>query len=463
MRIAVLLAFLFAMAGVANAAPAGSDVADWSTKAAVNLPAAPDRGIVELPLGDEVFDKARPDLSDLRILDGDGVETGYVLRSAEGVRTLDPVEGRVLNEEYVPKQQSSCVVDFGANVAKNRIEVTTEGDGFWRTATIEAGNDGIVWHTLVQGAILVRKPADATGALYEKKAIAFPENDRRYLRVTVFNGPGDPDHVAIISVKSFRYVVTAAETVAVTVAAQTVTQDAERHRTEITLDLGRRNLPLAELKLNFTDANFFRRVSLSGRNTERETIRTSREDAAAVERVVDTPWQPIMGSPVTGGAVYRYSAGGKTDESTTIGLSRLSLSGPGYRYLRIWIENASDPPLDVQGASVTRLAYYLDFQARPGKTYALYFGNPRAPSPTYDFAQYAGRLRKDGVTKASLEAAVQNPAKRAGRVPPWSERHKGLIWAALVLVIIVLGLLIMRQLKTAPQPPGGPSESNSAP
>jgi hypothetical protein len=429
----------------------------------VSIPAAPEKGVVEFSLTDEVFDGAKSDLSDLRLLDGDGTETGYILRSAAGVRTLEPVEGKILNEAYVPKRQASCVVDFGVNVAKNRIEVTTEGESFWRAATVESGNDGQSWHTLVEGAVLVRKPADATGALYEKKAIAFPENDERYIRVTVFNASGDPDHVGIVSVKSFRYVVTAAETVPVTVAAQAVKQDAERHRTEITLDLGWRNLPLAELKLNFTDANFFRRISLSGRNTEKETVRTSREDAAAVERIIDAPWQPVTGEPVTGGpvtagAIYRYSAGGKTDESTTIGLS-----GAGYRYLRIWIENASDPPLAFEGASVTRLAYYLDFQAKQGKTYTLYFGNPKAGSPMYDFAQYAGRLRSEGVAKATLGAAAPNPAKRAGRVPPWSEMHKGLIWAALVLVIIVLGLLIMRQMKAVGQSPGGSSGSSSAP
>jgi hypothetical protein len=50
-----------------------------------------------------------------------------------------------------------------------------------------------------------------------------------------------------------------------------------------------------------------------------------------------------------------------------------------------------------------------------------------------------------------LGSLAPNPAYRlAQQAVPWSERHKGLIWVALLAALAALGLIIYRQIKAPP-------------
>ncbi len=87
---------------------------------------------------------------------------------------------------------------------------------------------------------------------------------------------------------------------------------------------------------------------------------------------------------------------------------------------------------------------------RPGRY--LYFGNPSAPQFQYDFPAYAARLREEGVTAAKLAAIGPAPgfSPHPPPQPPWSERHKHLLWLALLAVLAMLGGIIWRQAKSLP-------------
>ena len=222
-----------------------------------------------------------------------------------------------------------------------------------------------------------------------------------------------------------------------------VESDAARRTTEIAIDLGYRNLPLFDTSLAFSDSNFSRKLAIYGRNSQTHIAATPREDAPPQERTVETPWELVAD-----GAIHRYTAGGRPDESLTI-----ALRPARFRYLKVRIDNANDPPLGFTGAAVRRLVYHVSFQPKPGKACRLYFGNPKAARPAYDLAQYADRLRAEGVSKASLGKSVPNPAKRRAKLPPWSERNMWIVWVALVAGLAILGTLVLRQLKAAKDPP----------
>jgi hypothetical protein len=436
---AAVIAAVIAAAAAGPALGQEANLADWQRRAAITLESEPVKGVAEFAITDEVFDAARADLTDLRIIDDTGAQTGYVLRVAERKVVATPLSGTLFNQTYLPGQQSSATVDFGSKVMKNRVEVSTDGASFWRKATVESSDDGVMWHMVVEGAMLIRKQGDAASAAYEKRTITFPPNDERYLKVTVFNGPDDPDKVEIRGVSASRNVEEPAETADVKVLSSKVTQDTEHRETDIVLDLGWRNLPISELRLAFGEANFFRSFALYGRDSERETIKTMREDLPPAQQVVDTPWEAM-----TGGTLYKFSGGKNPEESLSI-----RPQGKGFRYLKVTIYNANDPPLQFTEAEAKRYVQYAAFQPRAGRRYMLYFGNEQAPEATYDLAQYAGRLRGEGVTKAALETAEANPAKAPEKQAPWSERHRGLIWVALLAVLVVLGGLVMRQMKAA--------------
>ncbi|MGE5837945.1 MAG: DUF3999 family protein, partial [Acidobacteriota bacterium] len=89
------------------------------------------------------------------------------------------------------------------------------------------------------------------------------------------------------------------------------------------------------------------------------------------------------------------------------------------------------------------------FRQEPGRRYTLIYGQPRAAAPQYDMPRLIDASTLDRAPDAALgpmvtNAAYDNPA-------PWTEQNPFVIWAALVVVVIVLGWLAVRALKGAGQ------------
>jgi hypothetical protein len=416
------------------------DIAEWSHMAAVETGVAPAKGVIEFPLEPGVYDLARADLSDIRITGRADVEIGYVVRASAGTSSSTPVAVRLYNRTFVPGKQSSVTADFGGRILKNRIEVLTPGEDFRRKVMIEGSDDGESWRMVLQTAFLFKVDGGGGRPAYEKKEVPFPDNDQRYLRVTVYNGQDDPERVEIEDVRAMRTVSEPPETLPVPVAGTDRSENEREKATLVTLDLKYRHLPLYDLTLDFGDENFFRRVSVLGRNAATRIVKTPVEEAPAREKTVEEPWVAI-----TSGVVYRYAGEAPADESRTV-----SLRGAKYRYLLVRIENADDPPLQFEGAAVRRLSERIDFQPRDGVPFTLYVGNADARRPGYDIVYTIDRLRAGGVQHAALSALRPNPMFGAPARPvPWSEKHKRLLWVALLLILMILGWLVFRQARSA--------------
>jgi hypothetical protein len=413
-------------------------MAEWSHRADVQLAGEPEAGLAEVPLPPEVLDIARSDLADLRLVDAAGRQTPHTVRVARGSTRRVELRADLLNRTYRPGESSSATVDFGREVLKNRLEVDTPGTDFRRRVQVEASDDARSWQVARAAAFLFRisRPHG-----YEKNEVAIPENDQRYLRITVYNASDDPERVQIRSVRAWQRTHTPAAEVLLETVRTEVIQQREDRRTDITLDLGHRNLPLARLELDFVDANFFRRAEVFGRERLQEVVETPREQAPPVRETREAPWRYI-----TAALLYRYSAGDRADESLTVDLDPAQ-----YRYVQVRVHNQDNPPLALRAARVTRFETYLAFEPRGPGGYTLCLGNPEARKPLYDLPRYADRLRRQGIVGATVGPLQPNPLYgEGGEGPPWSERHRGIIWIALLVAGLVLGLLIYRETKRAP-------------
>ena len=412
----------------------GIKIENWSFMAPIE---SRDRGLLgvdQFALSPEVLNAALPDLRDLRVVARGTEEIGYVLKSTRGSIHRIPLEVMIYNRTYIPGKQSSVTVDFGQKVLKNRVKVETGGTNFKRRVRIEGSDDGRNWQMVRDGAFLFRVQDSADkGVRFEENETEFPDNDFRYLKITVFNESGDKSVVDMKDVTAWRLVRIIPESVDVPI--RNVNRAEKNRTTEIKLDLGYRNLRLYELKLAFSDDNFFRRVRVLGRNRQTRVVRTKAEDAPHRERTVKEKWKNIRS-----GTVFRFSTDGSHQESPAI-----SLSGGNYRYLLVRILNRDDPPLRFLAATVTRRVNYVEFAPKVPDGYTVYVGNPEARRPSYDIGHYIGRLRDQGVSRVALGKLVPNPLHKAAERPvPWSERHRGIIWIALLAMVAVLGILIYR-------------------
>jgi hypothetical protein len=435
--VAVLAAFVTACAALAD-----FDAQNWRHYARMRITRPPPvaDGLIEALLSEEVLDLAQPTLADLRVVDNKGGEVPYVTRKLTARQGVGVKwrEGRLYNRTYLPDVSSSVVVDLGERDPHDRLRVKTAGADFRREMQVEASDDGAEWRVARERALLFRVTGER-GIEFEKNEAPIPLNDQRYVRITVFNGKGDPRQVEIESVAAAHIESVKGPDPAVPVSIRSRTVSQERHATLIEMDMGFRNLSIERIELSFAEANFFRRGIIEGRQTETLITQKVLEDGSIIAETEAAPWVQI-GDFV----IYRYASGGPEEASL-----RMRPDCPSCRYVRLRIENADDAPLTLREVRVWRSPMMIRFVARPGGA-RLFVGNPDATPPTYDLANYAARLEKEGMGAATLESVV-DIARRTPLVKPWTERYPWILWAVLAGTGFVLALIIARQVRTVKQ------------
>ena len=445
--IALVFALLAACVAAAWAGEDDENLARWPLTAAVRLGTGtpPAKGLVEFALTPEAISKAQPGQGDLRLTDAAGLIVPYVTRVDRGSSTAALVQepARMYNPVYVPGRSSSVTVDFGAAKARTEVDVFTPGQNFRRRVMVEAGSDGQSWQVLRKGDWLFNVVHEH--GQYAKTRVALPDNDFRYLRVTVFQAPDDPDDLPIEKVQSRHEKITPPKLAEVEInpGSLTVTENPKLKATEIEVDLGFEKLPLHEVVFGAADEQFLRRVEVLGRNHKTIIIEQPVENAPPRKQEVEEPWRSLGGA-----AIHRFDSAGGQEPSANLSLP---LSG-GCRYLKLRIYNGDDAPLKLASPilKVYRLQEYVAFQAKGPGPYKLYLGKADAAAPQYDLAHFADRLRGEGVTKATLDAVAPNPSYAPPvKTIPWSERHKALIWGAMLFLGLVLVLMVRRQFRHA--------------
>jgi hypothetical protein len=470
------LASLALLAACVAATWAGEDdenLTRWPSVAAVRLgaEAPPAKGLVEFALTPEAISKAQPGQGDLRLTDVAGLIVPYITRVDRGSSipglVLEPA--RMYNPVFVPGKSSSVTVDFGAAKARTEIDVFTPGKNFRRRVMVEAGSDGQSWQVLRKGDWLFNVAHEHGQYAYEKTRVALPDNDFRYLRVTVFQSPDDPKDLPIEKVQSRYDKNTPPELAEVEIirGSMTVAENPKLKATEIEVDLGFEKLPLHDVALSAADEQFLRRVEVLGRNHKTIIIEQPVENAPPRKQEVEEPWRSLGGGAIhrfdgltasrpdgltasrpDGLTASRFDSAGGQEPSANLSVP---LSG-GCRYLKLRIYNGDDSPLK-RGSSILkvyRLQQYVAFQPKGAGPYKLYLGNAKAATPQYDLAHFADRLRGEGVTKATLDFVAPNPSYAMPvKAIPWSERHKGIIWGAMLLLGLVLVMMVRRQFRHA--------------
>ena len=370
----------------------------------------------------DLYENARADLGDLRIVDDEGRETPYLLASV-AERPAPSTRPAMRDASFVRGRKTMVTLDFGAPTLKSYLTLALSGDNFRRRVTVEGrGRRDPEWVTIVDRAYVFAVPAPAA-ARYE--TIALPENNHQLLRVTVFHGPDDPDRIQIADAwagtEERRRPREAPIAVRITQA-----EDAQARETILTLDLGARHQPFRGIVLDIATPRFWRGVGVEAR----------------VDPPVGQAGPPLAWTFLCEGAIYRAEADGEVAESR-----RVEVAGRD-RVVRVRIRNRDDAPLRITGATVMAPVERIAFEAVPGRRYRLTYGDPGRPAPAYDLARTVGdpTLFAARAREGALGPPVQTPPEAV--VPPWTDRNPALLWASLVAVVLTLGALTRQALRS---------------
>jgi broad specificity phosphatase PhoE len=152
----------------------------------------------------DVFDKARVDLGDHRLLDEKNREVPYALRVRRAEDRQEPLPASEFNRVRLDDRSEELSLDLGAEpVRHNEIVVATGGTNFRRRVRLEGSDTGKNWNLIDDNAQIIHIEADKQ--VLDVRRLRYPLSRYRYLRPRVYPDKGDADDKpAITSVTVYQ-------------------------------------------------------------------------------------------------------------------------------------------------------------------------------------------------------------------------------------------------------------------
>ena len=365
-----------------------------------------------------IWAHARADLSDLRLYDGD-VQVPYALSEEQASSSTLERVARILNLG-VRGGRTQFDLDVGSGTEYNQVQLRVKTTNFVASATAD-GRD-----TLRASGTSDEDAGSklSTSTLYDFSreglgnnfTLRIPLATFRYLHVSI--APAiSPRDITGASTSAQR------ETQATWISAGRCYSPEQIGRvTRMTCDLDP-GVPVARILFTVPPAviNFRRTVS----------VRTIS---------VNDP----QGTQRCGGSIsrIRMKSGGR--EVVTEDLA-LGFCTGRERQVLIEIDNGDNAPLPVEKAEPQSLERRIYFDPMGKTAIKLYYCDEKLSAPVYDYARFFHR--EATAAQAVIGAENRNP-DYTGRPDerPWSERHKWILWGAMLLSVLVLALLALKGL-----------------
>ena len=327
-------------------------------------------GWTEIEVPDDVFDAARPGLSDLRIVSETGEEIPYI---AGGPLAPAPVKLTLFDVEQ-SDHETTALADRGADPPRaDAAELELAATEFIKPVTLEVSADRAVWSQIARGSIF----ATPSGARMTR--LHFAPNDRRYWRFRFDDRQSPPLTVARVVVG-----LSAARETPPRIALLALQAEPDNPSASVyAAVLPTKNLPLRAVRVRATDAAFVRRVRVFERVWFRDEV--SRR---------------LLGE----GDIRRSGAGEDRLE--------VPLTEPTAQHLEIEIDRAGGVPLHGVTAEVVVEARALRFHAPKGSAPELVYGSNASAAPAYDLT---AALRTG---PASFASGKLGPVTDSGRQAP---------------------------------------------
>jgi len=367
------------------------DPRHWRLRRQITLDAP--RAVAAFPIDPLLYRGLTRDQADLRIVRG-GVEIPYVITTLSDESSETELHPPILNQGVVPGEGVQVTLELDRPVRHNRLRISTPERNFRQRVRVETSDDSQRWSIVRDDGYIFDFSQD--GRRVSVLTVDYPVSTKRYVRATVF---GWKDIHSIESAWLTDYIERPAirDTMVIIQPART-------------MDLGSPGLPYNEVRFAIGPGFFHR--------------------AAAIETSPDGEAWSTAGT----GVLSRTP----DDEQLTINFPEQR-----ERFVRAQIFNGDDQPLPLESLTLEAFRRTVGFPANERGVYWVYYGNPDARQPSYDFGYVAAQPVALGAT---LGPELANLTYRAPR-KPWTDEHPGLLYSILGAAVIVMGTVTFRFLR----------------
>ena len=407
---ALVVTLVLVSAAAVGAQPAREEPAAWAFRKPVTVPALSRPGFVELRLDADVTRDAAATLSDLRLRDDTGSDVAYAVRRRERVASAPTRDSSMLDLVTTPEGTVRFVLDAGTAGGRHgrvRLSIREQARNFRVPVRVELADDSRAWRIVREAGFIYRLEGETKSA---DTSVSYPGSTARWLRVTV-----GPEKGRALPLAGAAIVPSDATREEDRVPATLIERDAEsmRRTSRLVLDLRARR-PADRVELDVAERTF-QRVVLVEAGDDRKSWR----------------WAGSGGISAVDTAGVRERLTGLRFPETTA------------RYLRLTVQNLDDQPLTVTGARVFAVKRALVFEAKPGRTYVLDYGNPRAPAPRAD-ARALSALAGAALPTATLGAVRTVPVTAP---TPWMGLQPLARWSTIAMAGLALASLGWRMVR----------------
>jgi hypothetical protein len=361
----------------------------------------------------DVWKFARADLSDLRLYDG-RVQVPYALITQRGGSSTQDSPARILNLGKIAGR-TEFDLEVGGLAEYDRVRLVLDAKNFINRAQIQGRNaPSDRSGTDLGSTTLYDFTAEGLGS---NSALKFPASNFPYLHVRLAAGIA-PDQIKSAFVSN-----------------------------------------VAETKAAWSNAG---KCEAASSAPKQSVFTCSLTDGAPLERIVfEIPGNTVnfnrtimvneeKGSEVERGSISRVRLSRAGQSVVSEGLA-LDLNLRGTSRITVVVDNGDDPPLSgvqVRPLSVERRIY---FDPKGKSRLKLYYGDAKLEAPSYDYGKFFVQSSEVVLAQAGPgEANDQFTGRPDDR--PWSERHNGVLWAAMLGAVALLGGLALRGLKSGAPP-----------
>ena len=136
---------------------------------------------------------------------------------------------------------------------------------------------------------------------------------------------------------------------------------------------------------------------------------------------------------------------------SSVNANEINLGRMRVKNLVLKINNDDNQPLIIDTVRAFQVKHYLVADLEKGNQYFIRFGNDSIPAPVYDLTYFKNKIpTKPDVIKSGIRkdiTAAQNKTAEATSLGENLFKDKRVIWGAIGLVILLLGVMTARMLK----------------
>ena len=361
---------------------------------------------------EEIWAHARPDLGDLRLYAGDSPVQYSISEQRAGVSS-DEVEAKILNLGSVGGH-TEFDLDAEGLAEYDRIRLTIDAHDFVATASVSGGaGPGKAAEVQLTPSTLYDFTKEQLGSNFLPK---LPSSSFRYLHIKL--SPGiKPEQVKGASIYNLH------EQKASWTKAGSCDMPQQKARQTMIVCHVPEKAPLSRIDIHVApeQGNFRRAVSI--------------EDAKGTQ---------IAGAAITRVRVNR--AGTLViSEELYVSVSSVNVADSSGQ-ITVNIDNGDNPPLTITSVEPLAFEQRIYFDPQGKTTLRLYYGDEKLSAPDYDYARF---FHLDPIPAQAQLGPGSHNAQYTGRPDerPWSDRHTGILWGAMLAAVLGLAALALRGLR----------------